>query len=73
VAQGFARRASFAAAVSASGASLCAYRYLSETQYRFNRRFDLKVILQRLIRAATRPASAPRSGSGWLKHSADQE
>lgn len=34
-----------------------AHRYLAEFQYRFNRRFDLKVILQRLLRAAalTRP------------------
>ena len=29
-----------------------AYRYLSETQYRFNRRFNLRTILPRLIRAA---------------------
>lgn len=34
-----------------------AHRYLAEFQYRFNRRFDLKVILKRLLRAAalTRP------------------
>ncbi|MBC8210572.1 MAG: IS1595 family transposase, partial [Gammaproteobacteria bacterium] len=32
-------------------------RYLAEAQYRFNRRFDLRVILTRLLRAAvtTRP------------------
>jgi hypothetical protein len=64
VAQGFARRASFAAAVSASGASLCAYRYRSETQYRFNRRFDLKVILLRLIRVAAATGKRPKV---WLR------
>ena len=29
-----------------------AHRYLAEFQYRFNRRFDLRSILQRLFRAA---------------------
>ena len=29
-----------------------AHRYLAECQYRFNRRFDLKTILPRLLRAA---------------------
>jgi hypothetical protein len=29
-----------------------AHRYLAEVQYRFNRRFDLAVILARLLRAA---------------------
>lgn len=29
-----------------------AHRYLAEVQYRFNRRFDLSVILNRLLRAA---------------------
>lgn len=33
------------------------HRYLAEAQYRFNRRFDLSVILERLLRAA---ASTPR-------------
>ena len=28
------------------------HRYLAEMQYRFNRRYDLKVILTRLLRAA---------------------
>lgn len=39
-----------------------AHRYLAEVQYRFNRRFDLKSILSRLLRAAalTRPSPAPR-------------
>lgn len=37
-----------------------AHRYLAEFQYRFNRRFDLKVILKRLLRASvlTRPHPA---------------
>jgi transposase-like protein len=36
-------------------------RYLAEVQYRFNRRFDLSVILRRLLRAAatTRPYPIP--------------
>ena len=29
-----------------------AHRYLAEVQYRFNRRFDLRSILQRLVRVA---------------------
>ena len=29
-----------------------AHRYLAEVQYRFNRRFDLRAILQRLVRVA---------------------
>jgi ribosomal protein L37AE/L43A len=38
-----------------------AHRYLAEVQYRFNRRFDLKSILARLLHAAalTRPWPAP--------------
>lgn len=38
-----------------------AERYLAEVQYRFNRRFDLSVILVRLVRAAvlTRPRPEP--------------
>lgn len=35
------------------------YRYLGECQYRFNRRFNLKTILPRLIRAATQTGSRP--------------
>ena len=37
-----------------------AHRYLAEVQYRFNRRFDLAVILPRLLRAAvvTKPLPA---------------
>jgi hypothetical protein len=36
-------------------------RYLAEVPYRFNRRFDLSVILRRLLRAAatTRPYPIP--------------
>lgn len=41
-----------------------AYRYLSETQYRFNRRFDLKIILRRLIRAAATTGKRPEV---WLR------
>ena len=29
-----------------------AHRYLAEVQYRFNRRYDLRAILPRLVRAA---------------------
>ena len=42
-----------------------AHRYLAEAQYRFNRRFDLRSVLVRLIRAACltipTPASAIRA------------
>jgi hypothetical protein len=34
-------------------------RYLAEVQYRFNRRFDLSVILARLMRAATLTCDHP--------------
>lgn len=33
------------------------YRYLGECQYRFNRRFDLKIILTRLVHAAAQTGS----------------
>jgi len=36
-----------------------AYRYLAEYQYRFNRRFDLKAILPRLVRTAA--TTGPRT------------
>jgi hypothetical protein len=39
-------------------------RYLAEVQYRFNRRFDLKSILIRLIRAAVRTRPRPEP---WIK------
>jgi len=35
-----------------------AHRYLAEVQYRFNRRFDMSAILQRLLAAAV--ATTPR-------------
>jgi transposase-like protein len=41
-----------------------AHRYLAEYQYRFNRRFDLKAILPRLLRAAA--VTGPRTES-WLR------
>ena len=36
-----------------------AYRYLAEYQYRFNRRFDLSVLMQCVIRAAAACKPAP--------------
>jgi hypothetical protein len=36
-----------------------AYRYLAEYQYRFNRKFDLSILLQRLIRAVAHERPAP--------------
>ena len=36
-----------------------AQRYLAEAQYRFNRRFDLKSILPRLLRAAVKTKPKP--------------
>ena len=36
-----------------------AHRYLAEAQYRFNRRFDLSSILQRLLRAAVLTPPTP--------------
>ena len=33
--------------------------YLAEYQYRFNRRFDLSILMQRLIRAAANAKPAP--------------
>lgn len=41
-----------------------AHRYLAEYQYRFNRRFDLKAILPRLLRAAV--TTGPRTET-WLR------
>ena len=35
------------------------YRYLAEYQYRFNRRFDLSMLMQSLIRAAANAKPAP--------------
>ena len=45
------------------------YRYLAEAQYRFNRRFDLSVILPRLLRAAV--VTAKRT-EPWLRLAEDQ-
>lgn len=36
-----------------------AHRYLAEIQYRFNRRFDLSVILHRLLRASAATSPHP--------------
>ena len=36
-----------------------ARRYLAEAQYRFNRRFDLRSILRRLLRAAAVTSPCP--------------
>ena len=41
-----------------------AHRYLAESQYRFNRRFDLKAIVPRLLRAAV--TTGPRT-EVWLR------
>ena len=38
-----------------------AHRYLAEAQYRFNRRFNLHFILDRLLRAATVTTPMPSS------------
>ena len=45
------------------------YRYLSEMQYRFNRRFDLASILPRLLRAAV---STGKRTEFWLRLAEDQ-
>jgi len=39
-------------------------RYLAEVQYRFNRRYDLRTILPRLVRAAV---SSPVQPEAWLR------
>ncbi len=44
----------------AIGFAKYAHRYLAEVQYRFNRRFDLSAILQRLVRAAAGTAARSR-------------
>ena len=45
------------------------HRYLAEVQYRFNRRYDLKAILARLLRAAVltgpRPERTIRGAELW--------
>lgn len=45
------------------------YRYLSETQYRFNRRFDLTTILPRLLRAAV---TTGKRTEIWLRLAEDE-
>jgi transposase-like protein len=45
------------------------YRYLAEMQYRFNRRFDLAVILPRMLRAA---ATTGKRTEVWLRLAEDQ-
>jgi hypothetical protein len=40
------------------------HRYLAEVQYRFNRRFDLKTMLPRLIYAAVKTGARPEK---WLR------
>ena len=39
------------------------HRYLAEVQYRFNRRYDLKAILARLLRVAV--LTGPRTGARY--------
>jgi len=41
-----------------------AHRYLAEAQYRFNRRFDLRTMLTRLLYAGTGTGSRPEK---WLR------
>ena len=41
-----------------------AHRYLADAQYRFNRRFDLSTMLQRLLYAGARTGSRPEK---WLR------
>lgn len=48
-------------------------RYRAEFQYRFNRRFDLSSILNRLIRAATNTSAYPGQCSDWLRFVANHE
>jgi transposase-like protein len=51
-----------------------AFRYLAEFQYRFNRRFDLPAMLDRLARAAVRLPPKPYAtlklahGAGYIRH-----
>lgn len=49
-----------------------AERYLAEVRYRFNRRFDLSVILVRLMRAAVLTRHRPEPVSDWLRLGANQ-
>jgi len=53
-------KTSFSGTFHAFGFAKYAHRYLAEVQYRFNRRFDLKIILRRLLVAAV--STPPRPG-----------
>jgi ISXO2-like transposase domain len=48
-----------------------AHRYLAESQYWFNRRFDLKAILPRLVHAAA--VTGPRAGLSLIAGFIDRE
>jgi hypothetical protein len=48
----------------AFGFARYAHRYLAEFQYRFNRRFNMKAILPRLLRAML---AAPPVSERWLR------
>ena len=50
-----------------------AHRYLAEAQYRFNRRFNLRSILARLLRAACLSPQPRRTSFGWLRLVANQD
>jgi hypothetical protein len=45
-----------------------AHRYLDEYQYRFNRRFDLAMMLSRLVKATAQTSKRPEA---WLRLAAD--
>jgi hypothetical protein len=50
-----------------------AKRYLAEFQYRFNRRFNPKTLLQRLTRAVGSLNIDPSGKFAWLKFIANQD
>ena len=52
-------KTSLAGTYHAFGFSKYAHRYLGQVQYLFNRRFDLRVILERLARAASQATPCP--------------
>lgn len=52
-------KTSLAGTYHAFGFRKCAHRYLGQVHYLFNRRFDLRGILERLARAASRAAPCP--------------
>lgn len=59
-------KTSLSGTLHAFGFAKYAHRYLADTQYRFNRRFDLRIILHRLVGAAVstppHPARVLRMG-----------